>query len=219
MKHVKIMAMPDCKKLIYSSGMIARQIGTMFVVDDDEVVLGESYPIVAGGQSRADGTIMPDECVQTKMVCMAGEKITPNKFAEFVKMGMHEEVPATAWELYHQLRESGSDLMLPVWAHNKEAIREYKIELEFHDFQEDACCHSTDTSAFFFEVYYKPGDKDDVFNQLSAQLMDYINILDTEELGSKLIFTSVDPNYADVIKRLNEMEIETKNCDMREPRQ
>ena len=218
MKHVKIMAMPDCKKLIYSSGMIARQIGTMFVVDDDEVVLGESYPIVAGGLSRADGTIMPDECVQTKMVCMAGEKITPSKFAEFVKMGMHEEVPATAWELYHQLRENGSDLVLPTWAKDGEPVREYHVELEFHDFKEEACCYSTDTSAFFFEVYYERGDKDDVYSQLCGQLMDYMNILDKEELGCKIIFNSVDLRYRDVIKRLNKLPIETIYCDMRKPR-
>lgn len=212
------MAMPDCKKLIYSGGMIARQIGTMFVVDDEEAVLAESYPIVDGGLNRADGTIMPDECVQTKMVCMAGEKITPNKFAEFVKMGMHEEVPATAWELYHQLRENGSDLVLPTWAKDGEPVREYHIELEFHDFKEEACCYSSDTSAFFFEVYYERGDKDDVYYQLNGQLMEYMNILDREDLGSKIIFNSVDPRYRDVIKRLNETPIETIYCDMREPR-
>ena len=29
MKHVKIMSMPDCDKLIYSGGIIARQIGAL----------------------------------------------------------------------------------------------------------------------------------------------------------------------------------------------
>ena len=78
--------------------------------------------------------------------------------------------------------------------------------------------YSTDTSDFFFEVYYERGDKDDVFNQLSSQLMDYMNILDTEELGCKLIFTSLDIRYKDVIMRLNEMEIDTRYCDMYDPR-
>ena len=146
--------MPDCQKLIYSSGMIARQIGAMFVVDDEEAVMAESYPIIGGGLSNADGSIMPEECIRSKMVCRVGEKITPKRFAEFVKMGMHEEVPSTAWELYGQLRENGSDLRLPVWAKDGEPIREYHVELEFHDFKEDACCYSTDTSDFFFEVYY-----------------------------------------------------------------
>ena len=57
MKHVKTMSLPDCDKLIYSSGMIARQIGVMFVVDDEEAVMAESYPIIGGGLSNADGSI------------------------------------------------------------------------------------------------------------------------------------------------------------------
>ena len=218
MKHIKIMAMPDCQKLIYSSGMIARQIGAMFVVDDEEAVMAESYPIIGGGLSNADGSIMPEECIRSKMVCRVGEKITPKRFAEFVKMGMHEEVPSTAWELYGQLRENGSDLRLPVWAKDGEPIREYHVELEFHDFKEDACCYSTDTSDFFFEVYYNRDDKDDVFSQLSGQLMDYMNILDTEELGCKIIFYTVDFDYQDVVDRLNKIEIVTRYCDMYKPR-
>ena len=210
--------MPDCNKLIYSNGMIARQIGAMFVVDDEDPMLAQSYPIVSGGKTWADGTLMPDECDGTKMVCCVGEKITPRHFASFVKRAMHEDVPATAWELYENLRENGADLTLPVWAETKEAIREYEVELEFDDFHEDACCRSTDTSDFFFEVYYQRGDKDDVFRQLSGQLMDYINILDTEELGCKIIFNTIDCDNQDVVDRLNKMEIDTLNCDMYEPR-
>ena len=131
---------------------------------------------------------------------------------------MHEEVPASAWDLYHNLRENGGDLQLPISANNKETIREYHIELEFHDFTEDACCSSTDTSDFFFEVYFERGDKDDVFNQLNVQLMDYMNILDTEELGCKLIFRTVDLDYQDVVDRLNRLEIDTVYCDMYNPR-
>ena len=48
--------------------------------------------------------------------------------------------------------------------------------------------------------------------------MDYMNILDTEKLGCKLIFTTLDFDYADVIKRLNALAIETNNCDMHTPR-
>jgi hypothetical protein len=198
--------------------MIARQIGVMIVVDDEDLAWTESYPIISGGQSNADGNVLCDDVIQTKMVCHVGEKITPHRFAEFVKRGMHEEVPATAWELYRNLRENGSDLVLPVWAKDGEKIREYKVELEFHDFKEDACCYSTDNSAFFFEVYYERGDKDDVFKQLHSQLMDYINILDTEELGCKIIFYTVDFDYQDVVDRLNKIEIETRYCDMYKPR-
>ena len=218
MKHVKIMSLPDCDKLIYSSGIIARQIGVMIVVDDEDLGWTESYPIISGGQSKADGNVLGNDVIQTEMVCHVGEKITPRRFAEFVKRGMHEEIPATAWELYHSLRDNGSDLTLPVRAKNQETIREYHVELEFNDFHEDACCHSTDTSDFFFEVYYERGDKDDVFNQLNSQLMDYMNILDTEELGCKIIFTTVDLSNMDVVKRLNEIKIDTVYCDMYEPR-
>lgn len=218
MKHVKVMSLPECDKLIYSGGMIARQIGVMMVVDDESPQLARSYPIISGGLSYADGGLMGDDCEQTPLVCRVGENITPRRFAKFVKMAMHEEVPATAWELYHNLRDNGSDLRLPVWAKNGETIRDYTVELEFDDFHEDAYCSSTDTGDFFFEVYFKRGDKDDVYGQLSQQLMDYMNILDTEELGCKITFYTVDIDYQDVVERLNKMEIDTRYCDMREPR-
>jgi hypothetical protein len=218
MKHVKIMRMPDCDKLIYCGGIIARQIGTMYVVDDENPIFAQTYPIISGGESRADGEIMSEDCLHTELVCHVGQKITPRRFAEIVKKGMHEEVPTTAWELYGNLREHGGNLTLPVWANDKEPIREYKIELEFHDFKEDACCYSTDTSDFFFEVYYERGDKDDAFRQLNSQLMDYMNIFDTEELGCKIIFYTLDNRYQDVVDRLNEIRIDTVNCDMFEPR-
>ena len=48
--------------------------------------------------------------------------------------------------------------------------------------------------------------------------MDYMNILDTEELGCKIIFYTVDLNYQDVVERLNKLEIDTVNCDMYKPR-
>ena len=116
MKHVKILSMPDCDKLIYSGGIIARQIGAMMVVDDEQPLSAESYPIVAGGQKLADGWLAPgEECMLTPVVCRVGEKISPKTFAKYVKMGMHEEVPTSAFELYEQLRESGADLRLPVW--------------------------------------------------------------------------------------------------------
>ncbi len=218
MKHVKIMNLPDCDKLIYGDGMIARQIGAMFVVDDEHPMMAESYPIISGGQRCADGTLLSEVCTESSLVCHVGKRITPRRFAAFVKLGMHEEVPASAWDLYHNLRENGGDLQLPISANNKETIREYHIELEFHDFTEDACCSSTDTSDFFFEVYFERGDKDDVFNQLNVQLMDYMNILDTEELGCKLIFRTVDLDYQDVVDRLNRLEIDTVYCDMYNPR-
>ena len=219
MKHVKIMNLPDCDKLVYCSGTIARQIGTMFVVDDEKPTLAESFPVLSGGRDLADGWLRGDrECYETPVVCRVGEKITPEVFASFVKRGMHEEVPTTAWELYQNLRENGSDLRLPIMAHTQEPSREYLIELEFHDFNKDACCISTDTSAFYFEVYYDRDDKDDVFSQLEAQLMDYMNILDTEELYCKLIFTTLDFNNQDIVDRLNALEISTLYCDMDKPR-
>ena len=55
MKHIKIMDMPSCDKLIYSGGVIARQIGALMVVDDEQPLCAVSYPIVAGGQKLADG--------------------------------------------------------------------------------------------------------------------------------------------------------------------
>lgn len=219
MKHVKILSMPDCDKLIYSGGIIARQIGAMMVVDDEQPLSAESYPIVAGGQKLADGWLAPgEECMLTPVVCRVGEKISPKTFAKYVKMGMHEEVPTSAFELYEQLRENGSDLQLPVMASTKETIREYSIELEINDFKDEAFCYSTDTADFYFEAYFKAGDKDELYRELMAQLMDYMNILDTEELGAKITFRSVDSDYQDVIDRLNETPIDTINCDMYEPR-
>jgi len=219
MKHVKILSMPDCDKLIYSGGIIARQIGAMMVVDDEQPLSAESYPIVAGGQKLADGWLAPgEECMLTPVVCRVGEKISPKTFAKYVKMGMHEEVPTSAFELYEQLRESGADLRLPVWAKNQETIRDYKVELEINDFKDEAFCYSTDTADFYFEAYFKAGDKDELYRELMAQLMDYMNILDTEELGAKITFRSVDFDYQDVIDRLNETPIDTINCDMYEPR-
>ena len=211
--------MPSCDKLIYSGGIIARQIGALMVVDDEQPLGAESYPIVAGGQKLADGWMAPgEECVQTPVVCRVGQKISPRTFAKYVKMGMHEEVPTTAYELYEQLRENGSDLQLPVWAKNKETIREYSIELEINDFKEEAFCYSTDTSDFYFEAYFKAGDHDELFGELMWQLMDYLNILDTEELGAKIIFRTIDWDYQDVIDRLNSEQIDTIHCDMYEPR-
>jgi hypothetical protein len=219
MKHVKILSMPDCDKLIYSGGIIARQIGALMVVDDEQPINTMSYPIVAGGQKLADGWLAPgEECMLTPVVCRVGEKISPKTFAKYVKMGMHEEVPTSASELYEQLRENGSDLQLPVMASTKETIREYSIELEINDFKDEAFCYSTDTAAFYFEAYFKAGDKDELYRELMAQLMDYMNILDTEELGAKITFRSVDFDYQDVIDRLNETPIDTINCDMYEPR-
>ena len=216
---MKIMNLPDCDKLVYCSGTIGRQIGTMFIYDDEKPMYVESYPILAGGRDMADGQVQGDtECYETPVVCRVGEKIFPTEFSSFVKRAMHEEVPYSAWELYRQLRENGSDLRHPVMADTKETKRDYMIELEFHDFNQEACCVSTETSAFYFEAYYDSDDKESVYRQLDAQLMDYMNILDTEELGCKLIFTSLDIRYKDVIMRLNEMEIDTRYCDMYEPR-
>ena len=216
---MKILSMPDCDKLIYSGGIIARQIGAMMVVDDEQPINTMSYPIVAGGQKLADGWLAPgEECMLTPVVCRVGEKISPKTFAKYVKMGMHEEVPTSAFELYEQLRENGSDLRLPVWAKNQETIRDYKVELEINDFKDEAFCYSTDTADFYFEAYFKAGDKDELYRELMAQLMDYMNILDTEELGAKITFRSVDFDYQDVIDRLNETPIDTINCDMYEPR-
>ena len=220
MKHVKIMSMPECDKLIYSGGIIARQIGALMVVDDENPLGAESYPIVSGGRNLADGWLSQgEECMETPVVCRVGEKIYPQKFAKFVKMGMHEEIPTTAYELYEQLRENGSDLQLPFWASNHETIREYKVELEINDFnKEEAFCYSTDTSSFYFEAYFESGNHDDLYNQLSAQLMGYMNILDKEELGAKIIFTTYEADYLDVIDRLNNTPIDTGYCDMMEPR-
>lgn len=220
MKHVKIMSMPECDKLIYSGGIIARQIGALMVVDDEQPTNTMSYPIVAGGQKLADGWLAPgEECMLTPVVCRVGEKISPRTFARYVKMGMHEEIPTSAYELYGQLRESGADLQLPVMASTKETIREYSIELEISDLSEDAICYSSDTADFYFEAYFKAGDHDELYNELSAQLMDYMNILDKEELGAKIIFHTLDFDYQDVIDRLNSEAIDTIYCDMYHPRQ
>jgi len=220
MKHIKIMDMPSCDKLIYSGGVIARQIGALFVVDDENPLLAISYPVVAGGRKLADGWMPPgEECMQTPVVCRVGEKIAPRVFAKYVKMGMHEEVPTSAYELYGQLRESGADLQLPIWADSKEPVREFSIELEINDFmKEEGFCYSTDTSDFYFEAYFEAGNHDDLYGQLMAQLMDYMNILDKEELGAKIIFHTYDWDYQDVIDRLNSEPIETGYCDMYEPR-
>ena len=109
--------------------------------------------------------------------------------------------------------------MLPVWASNKETIREYRIDLEINDFNKEAFCYSTDTAQFYFEAYFDADDHNDLYSQLMSQLMDYMNILDTEELGAKIIFHTVDTNYLDVIDRLNSEPIETGYCDMYKPRQ
>ena len=220
MKHVKILSMPDCDKLIYSGGIIARQIGALMVVDDEQPLGAESYPIVAGGRRLADGWVAPGEdCMQTPVVCRVGEKIVPGVFAKYVKMGMHEEVPTSAYELYGQLCESGADLQLPIWATTKEPIREFSIELEINDFmKEEGYCYSTDTSDFYFEAYFEAGNHDDLYGQLMSQLMDYMNILDKEELGAKIIFRTLDFDYQDVIDRLNTEPIETSYCDMEKPR-
>ena len=220
MKHVKILSMPECDKLIYSGGIIARQIGALMVVDDEQPLGAESYPIVAGGQKLADGWLAQgEECMQTPVVCRVGEKIKPSTFARFVKMGMHEEVPTSAYELYGQLRESGADLQLPVMARTQEAVREFHVELEINDFMKDeGFCYATDTADFYFEAYFEAGNHDDLYGQLSAQLMEYVNILDTEELGAKIIFRTLNFDYQDVIDRLNSEPIDTIHCDMYEPR-
>ena len=220
MKHVKILSMPDCDKLIYSGGIIARQIGALMVVNDENPIDTLSYPIVAGGQKMADGWLPPgDECMETPVVCRAGQKISPREFAKYVKMGMHEEIPTSAYELYGQLRENGSDLQLPIMASTKEPVREFHVELEIDDFmKDDGFCYSTDTAQFYFEVYFKAGDHDDLYGELMSQLMEYMNILDKEELGAKIIFRTLNIDYLDVIDRLNSEPIDTGYCDMYKPR-
>ena len=132
---------------------------------------------------------------------------------------MHEEIPTSAYELYGQLRENGSDLQLPIMASTKEPVREYHVELEIDDFmKEDGFCYSTDTAQFYFEVYFKAGDHDDLYGELMSQLMDYMNILDKEELGAKIIFRTLNIDYQDVIDRLNSEPIDTGYCDMYKPR-
>ena len=135
MKQMKVMSLPECDKLLYCSGTIGRQIGTMFIYDDEKPLYVESYPILAGGRDMADGQVQSDtECYETPVVCRVGEKISPTVFSQFVKRAMHEEVPYNAWDLYQQLRENGSDLRHPILASTQEPDREYTIELEFHDF-------------------------------------------------------------------------------------
>lgn len=219
MKHVKTMALPQCDKLIYSAGTIARQIGVMFVVDDEKPDCAQSFPIVGGGTELADGMVpMGGECYETEVVCRAGERISPRHFSRFVKLGMREEIPTTASELYRDLRENGSDLQLPVNMSDHEPIRKYSVELEFHDFKEESYCVSSDTSYFFFEVYFERGDHDEVYRVLMSQLMDYVNILDREDLGAQIVFTTLDMKYMDVVKRLNSEPIGTNYCDMEDPR-
>ena len=217
---MKILSMPECDKLIYSGGIIARQIGALMVVDDEQPQLAMSYPIVAGGRRLADGWMAPgEECVQTPVVCRVGEKIRPSTFARFVKMGMHEEIPTSANELYDQLRESGADLQLPVMARTQEPVREFHVELEINDFmKEQGFCYATDTADFYFEAYFKAGDHDELYGELMSQLMDYMNILDKEELGAKIIFRTLNCDYLDVIEKLNTTPIDTIHCDMYEPR-
>lgn len=157
--------------------------------------------------------------MQTPVVCRVGQKISPRTFAKYVKMGMHEEVPTSAFELYGQLRESGADLQLPIMASTKEPVREFRVELEINDFMKDeGFCYSTDTADFYFEAYFKAGDHDELYGELMSQLMDYMNILDKEELGAKIIFNTVDWDYQDVIDRLNSEPIDTIHCDMYDPR-
>jgi len=220
MKHVKILSMPECDKLIYSGGIIARQIGALMVVDDEHPLCAESYPIVAGGRRLADGWMAPgEECLQTPVVCRVGEKIRPSTFARFVKMGMHEEIPTSVNELYDQLRESGADLQLPVMARTQEPVREFHVELEINDFmKEEGFCYATDTADFYFEAYFKAGDHDELYGELMSQLMDYMNILDKEELGAKIIFRTLNCDYLDVIEKLNTTPIDTIHCDMYKPR-
>lgn len=216
---MKIMNLPECDKLVYTGGVIARQIGTMFVVDDEDPMGTESYPILSGGRKTADGWLTGDsECYDTPVVCSVGEKITPRLFAKYVKRGMHEEVPTSAWELYWNLRDNGGDIQLPILARTKETIRRYKIDLEFNDFDKDAYCYSSDTSDFYFEAYYDRDNKDEVFRELQSQLMDYLNILDTEDLYCQIVFTTDDIDNADVVKRLNTLEIDTRYCNMYKPR-
>lgn len=216
---MKVMSLPECDKLIYCSGTIGCQIGALYIYDDEKPMYVESYPILGGGRDLADGQVQGDtECYETPVVCRVGEKIFPTEFSSFVKRGLHEEVGIGAWELYRQLRENGSDLRHPVMADTKDTKRDYMIELEFHDFKQEACCVSTDSSAFYFEAYYDRDDKESVYRQLDAQLMDYINILDTEELYCRLIFTTLDLDYMDVVDRLNSEKIDTRFCDMYNPR-
>ena len=49
--------------------------------------------------------------------------------------------------------------------------------------------------------------------------MDYMNILDKEDLGAKIVFNTLDIDYQDVIDRLNTESIDTLYCDMSKPRQ
>ncbi len=219
MKHVKIMSLPDCDKLIYTNGQIARQIGTMMIVDDEELVFTESYPILSGGKETADGYVETGtEVVQCPIVCRVGEMITPRRFAKFVKKAMREEVPSTAYELYNQLRDNGGKMVLPVLASTQETIRKYDIELEFYDFDDVSHCVSTDSADFFFEVYFEKGDHDDVFGQLSAQLMDYVEILEHDDLHSQIVFYTIDNDYQDVVKRLNNLQIDAMEGEMYNPR-
>ncbi len=219
MKHVKIMSLPDCDKLIYTNGEIARQIGTMMLVDDENFVFTKSYPILSGGKETADGYVETATEVQhCPIVCRVGEKISPERFAKFVKKAMREEVPSTAYELFNQLIDNGGKMVLPILASTQETIRKYNIELEFYDFDNVSHCVSTDTGDFFFEVYYEKGDHDDVFRQLSGQLMDYMEILEHDDLHCQIVFNTLNYDYMDVVKRLNNMKIETMGGEMYNPR-
>ncbi|MCR4603660.1 MAG: hypothetical protein K5683_09055 [Prevotella sp.] len=216
MKHVKILPLPDCQKLIYAEGQIARQIGTMIVVDDEQIGLTESYPIVAGGRDTADGLVLIDTSVyETQLVCLVGEEISPTTFCKFVKQSMHEEIPSSAYELYEQLHNNGGSLCLPK---SSEPYINYQVELEFVNTNDTVVCQSSDTAAIYFEAYFEPGNKKDAYNQLLGQLMEYMNIFDNEELGTVIVFRTVDIDYLDLVKRLNDTKIETKFSEMLAPR-
>ncbi len=218
MKHVKIMSQQETDKLIYAAGQIARQMGTMIVVDDENLALTKSYPILFGLES-GDGYVETDTEVQfTPIVCKIGENITPQWFANFVKKGMHEEVPTSAYELYKQLRGNGCHLRLPVMAPSGKEISKFEIELEFFDFDDISRVISTDTYDFYFEAYFEKGDHNEAFAELSAQLTDYIEILDMEQLGCQIIFKTLDLPYDDVVERLNKLQIDSLYSDMYNPR-
>jgi len=219
MKHVKILNMPDCKKLIYSDGMMGRQIGAMIVMDDEDgVYYTHSYPIIDGGKQTADGMVLRKENYETYVVCEVEEELTLRDFSKLVRRTMSEDVPPTSIELYNKLREYDCDLQLPVMADTKEPVRRYNVELEFFEFRDICRCKSVDHAYFYFDVYYEKDNHDDLFEQLLSQLMDYMNVLDSEKLYSQIVFNTVYSNYGDVIKRLNTEKIDTLYCNMYDPR-
>jgi len=216
MKHVKILPLPDCQKLIYANGQIARQIGTMIVADDEKIGQTDSFPIVGGGREMADGQILADISVyDTQLVCLAGEKILPATFCKFVKQSLHEEIPTSAYELYRQLRDNGGRLYH--FQTDKPYIT-YEVELEFYDSSDTMLCQSTDAGDIYFEAYFDPDDKNDAYGQILGQLMEYLNIFDDEGLATEIIFRTVNYDYLDLIKRLNDTKIDTKYSNMFNPR-